>query len=196
MSILVSSFLHRDDVSTVINVKSEEIRKKGQTYWRRALTTQWPIFIKKSFCQKIPPKWVPQSVPLTKKYKNGSTEVKDIRNVLEKRLTSTEKLVELTQDHLPNFSRHIYNVRHQFETLRSLRETLTQNDVVVHIDYSENYACKNTREIKETHFGGGHQQATPHTGVLYLCRGKVKSFASFSGCLQHTTTVTWAHLDP
>lgn len=70
--------------------------------------------------------WVTKSVPLTKQYKDGSAEAKDVRNVfLEKRHTSIEKLVELTQDHLPNFSRHIYNVRHQYERLRSLREKMT-----------------------------------------------------------------------
>lgn len=127
----------------------------------------------------------------------GPHEVKEVRNVLlEKRHTSIEKLVELTQDHLSNFSRHIYNIKHQFERLRSLRETLTQNDVVIHIDYSENYSCKYSREIKETHFGGGNQQVTLHTGVIYHSGGRVESFASLSACLQHDATATWAHLDP
>ena len=37
MSTLVSSFLHQDDTSTVINGKSGEIRKKGQIFQKRAL---------------------------------------------------------------------------------------------------------------------------------------------------------------
>ena len=137
MSTLVSSFLHRDDVSTVINGKSGEIRKKGQTFRRRALT-----------------------------------------------------------DTMANLHKRFLSENQKFERLRSLRETLTQNDVVIHIDYSENYACKYSREIKETHFGGGNQQVTLHTGVLYLGGGKVESFASLSACLQHDATATWAHLDP
>lgn len=111
--------------------------------------------------------------------------------LLDKRYTSIEKLVELTQDHLPDFSRHIFNIEHQFERLRNLRD-----DVVIHIDYSENYVCKYTREIKETHFGSGNQQVTLHTGVLYLGGGKVESFASLSACMQHDAIATWAHLDP
>ena len=141
--------------------------------------------------------WVTKSVPLIKKCKDGSTEEKEVKNVLlEKRHTSIEKLVELTQDHLPNLSRHIFNIKHQFERLRSLRENLNQNDIVVHIDYTEHHACKYTREIKETHFGGGNQQVTLHTGVLYVSGGKVDSFASLSACMQHDATATWAHLDP
>lgn len=294
MRTLVSCFLHQDEVSTVINGKSGEIRKKGQIFRKRALTDTManlhrrflsenprhnlskaqffklkPFWIgqrrvtdretcackthenfglkikklhqlgvietsspkdivqasvcsdddmscmyrtcsscrHKTFRTTLDPstkgniiiweEWVTKSVPITKKCKDGSTEVKEVRNAfLEKRHTSIEKLVDLTQDHLSNFSRHIYNIKHQFERLRRLRESLTQNDVVVHIDYSENYACKYTREIKETHFGGGNQQVTLHTGVMYLGGGRVESFASLSHCLQHNATATWAHLDP
>lgn len=38
MSTLVSSFLHRDDASTVINGKSREIQIKEHTFQRKALT--------------------------------------------------------------------------------------------------------------------------------------------------------------
>lgn len=71
--------------------------------------------------------WVTKSVP--KKVTVGPTEEKEVRKAfLEKRHTSIEKLVELTQDHLSNFSRHIYNIKHQSERLRKLRESLTQNE--------------------------------------------------------------------
>ncbi|KAK0136538.1 hypothetical protein N1851_027353 [Merluccius polli] len=59
---------------------------------------------------------VTRSVPITKKCKDGSTEEKEVRNVLiEKRHTSVEMLVDLIQD-------HIYNIKHQFERLRRLRD--------------------------------------------------------------------------
>lgn len=289
---IVSHFFHQDEVSTVINGKSGEIRKKGQIFRKRALTDNmanlhrrfqsenprhklsmsqfcklkpfWIVhrrikdretcackthenfglkikklhqlgivatssprdIVQASVCsdndmscmyrtcsncknKKFPTtldpslkeniiiweEWVTKSVP--KKSTGGPTEEKEVRNVfLEKRHTSIEKLVELTQDHLSKFSRHIYNIKHQSERLRKLRESLTENEVVVHVDYSENYACKYSREIKETHFGGGNQQVTLHTGVIYLSGGKVKSFASLSDCLQHNAIATWAHLDP
>lgn len=106
--------------------------------------------------------WVTQSVSVVKKAKDGSEEEKEIKNTfLETRNSSIEKLVALTFEHLPNFAAHIFNIRHQFLTLKSLKDTLHDTDVVVHIDYSENYSCKYSREIKETHFGGGNQQVTP-----------------------------------
>ena len=66
----------------------------------------------------------------------------------------------------------------------------------MHVDYSENYSCKYSKEIKETHFGKGNEQVTLHTGVTYLSRGRVEAFASLSACLQHDAVATWAHLDP
>lgn len=96
---------------------------------------------------------------------------------------------------LDKFAIHVYNIQHQFQRLKSLRESLTEKDVVIHIDYSENYSCKYSREVKDTHFGGGNEQVTIHTGVKYLSGGR-KSFASLSACLKHHAIATWAHLDP
>ncbi|KAI4829768.1 hypothetical protein KUCAC02_001438 [Chaenocephalus aceratus] len=291
MRTLVSRFLHHDEVTTIINGKSGEIRRKGQIFRKRALTDTMANLYKRFLSEnprhslsksqffKLRPFWIGQkkvtdretcackihenvglkikklhqlgvigtssprdivqtivcsdeeksciyrtcsnckdktiqttldpstkgniivweewinkSVLVAQKSKDGSTQEREVRKVFpEKRHTS---IVELTQDHLSNFSLHIYNIKHQFERLRKLRETLTQNDVVVHIDYSENYACKYTREIKETHFGGGNEQVTLHTGVIYLGSGRVESFASLSACLQHDAIATWAHLIP
>ncbi|XP_062847785.1 uncharacterized protein LOC134310183 isoform X1 [Trichomycterus rosablanca] len=102
----------------------------------------------------------------------------------------------MTIENLPNFAIHLFNIKHQFVALKTLRETLSETDVAVHVDYSENYSCKYSREIKETHFGGGNQQVTLHTGVVYLSSGRVESFASISKCLQHDAKATWAHIDP
>lgn len=54
-----------------------------------------------------------------------------------------------------------------------MKDALRDTHVAVHIDYSENYSCKYSCEIKETHSGGGNQQVTLHTGLLYLSRRRV-----------------------
>ncbi|XP_038124838.1 uncharacterized protein LOC119772465 [Cyprinodon tularosa] len=77
-----------------------------------------------------------------------------------------------------------------------MKDSLADDAVAIHIDYSENYSCKYAREIKETHFGTGNDQVTLHTGVIYLSRDRVEAFASLSACLQHDAVATWAHLDP
>ena len=88
------------------------------------------------------------------------------------------------------------SIGHQFTCLKTLKDSLTKDQVVVHVDYSENYNCKWSKEVKDTHFGGSHQQVTIHTGVLYCSGGKVESFATLSESLQYDAITTWAHLDP
>ncbi|MGH0127646.1 UNVERIFIED_CONTAM: hypothetical protein FKN15_071801 [Acipenser sinensis] len=80
--------------------------------------------------------------------------------------------------------------------MKELKDRLAEDEVVVHIDYSENYSCKYHKEVKETHFGGSHAQITLHTGVIYLSGGRIESFSTVSDSLQHDAVATWAHLDP
>ncbi|XP_039635664.1 uncharacterized protein LOC120545424 [Perca fluviatilis] len=112
------------------------------------------------------------------------------KTVLEKRTSSIERLLALTREHLPGFAIHLLNVKHQYLTLKAMKDTLTDDAVAVHVDYS----CKYAKEIKDTHFGTGNDQVTLHTGVLYFSGGRVPE--SLSDCLQHDVVATWAHLDP
>jgi hypothetical protein len=90
---------------------------------------------------------------------------------------------------------HVYNIRHQFKSYRYLKEHLEENEAVIHVDFSENYICKYHSEIQSCHFGGGHSQATIHTGVYYTSNGLV-SFATISDCNRHDASAVWAHLSP
>lgn len=141
--------------------------------------------------------WVSRSTPISKKGQNGSTVEIEVKTTsLEKCSASIEKLVSLTEESLPRFCKHTYNIKHQFQYIQSLKSNLQEDEAVVHVDYSENYNCKWNREIQEAHFGGSHKQVTLHTGVLYLSEGRLESFASVSDCLRHDAAATWAHLDP
>ncbi|KAK0156077.1 hypothetical protein N1851_001390 [Merluccius polli] len=141
--------------------------------------------------------WSTRTVTATKTLKNGLTEERETKKtLLESRTSSIERLLAQATEHLPSFAIHMFNVEHQYLTLKSMKDNLTDDSVAVHIDYSENYSCKYAKEIKDTHFGSGNDQVTLHTGVLYLSRGRVEAFASLSACLQHDAVATWAHLDP
>ncbi|XP_029905945.1 uncharacterized protein LOC115358209 [Myripristis murdjan] len=277
---VVSFFLHQDDVSSVINGKAGEIRRKGQIYRKKALRDTManlhrrfcaehpeknvskaqffrlrPFWIvrpkvkdretrgckmqdnfrlkvvrlkelgvieassvedlvkssvcdidnmscmygrcqkcnKKAFPMYLDPltqgnivmwtEWIIRSVPSTKSLKDGATEeMKETRKAfLEKRTSSIERLLALTAEHLPVFTIHMFNIKHQYLILKAMKDTLTDDAAAVHVDYSENYTCKYASEIKETHFLG-NEQVTIHTGVLYLSRGRVEAFASLSSC--------------
>ena len=80
----------------------------------------------------------------------------------------THELVDKFHEMLPAYMIHIGNIRHQYATIKELKKNLTMDDLLLHVDFSENYACKWTREIQSCHFGGNRLQITLHTSVLYI----------------------------
>lgn len=129
----------------------------------------------------------------------------DSKQEQEKQSTITAKRdVTLTEDELATqfqerlfrFRKHIFNIRWQCNAYKHLRQNLTAKDCLLHVDFSENFNCKYAQEIQSVHFGGSHQQATLHTGVLYVHEQPPLSFATISPCRRHDPVAIWAHLDP
>lgn len=102
--------------------------------------------------------------------------------------------IEINQE-VQKVCRHVYNIGHQYKVLRNLKEKLTEEEVIIHIDFSENYACKFESEIQSVHFGASQRQISIHTGIAYTI-GKTLPFATLSDCLNHSPASIWAHLDP
>ena len=69
----------------------------------------------------------------------------------------TKNLVEATlaeaserlQSLLTLFSRHVYNVRRQFQELKYLKENLKDDEI--HEDFSENFQLRQQREVMASH---------------------------------------------
>lgn len=51
--------------------------------------------------------------------------------------------------------------------MRHIIENISEGEVLVRVDFSENYACKYFTEAQSVHFGASRQQVSIHTGVLY-----------------------------
>ena len=66
--------------------------------------------------------------------------------------------------------------------MRELKEKLKENDLVLHVDFSENDGC-----------GGNRNQVTIHTVVAYT-KTAIQSFATVSKSLRHDERAVWAHL--
>lgn len=112
-----------------------------------------------------------------------------------RRGTLSELKVEFDKAIRTHFAQHVYTLRHQFRSYRSLKESLLSNEAVVHVDFSENYECKCATEIQSAHFGASNRQVTIHTGVLYKSDGH-QSFATISDSLRHDPAAIWAHIKP
>ncbi|KAK0142235.1 hypothetical protein N1851_020066 [Merluccius polli] len=121
---------------------------------------------------------------------------KTFSNVANQTQTGTIKdLMELFHQKLEALAVHQFNWLHQAEQFRLLKQNITEYEAVLHIDFSENYACKLSTEIQSFHFGGSRQQATIHTAVLYTVHG-TRFYATLSDCLRHDERAVWAHLEP
>lgn len=73
---------------------------------------------------------------------------------------------------------------------------MKENEAMVHIDFSENYACKYDKEIQSVHFGPSQTQITLHTGVIYYKGDCTTSFCTVSDCTNHGPPAIWANLNP
>lgn len=104
-------------------------------------------------------------------------------------------LIMKLENELPVFLRHVVNIVHQYQVIKSLKDNLTETEAVVHMDFSENYNTKYSEEVQSFHFGGSRTQISLHTVVLYL-KTETKCFASLSQNLQHNVPAIWAHLKP
>lgn len=104
-------------------------------------------------------------------------------------------LIDEFQDDLKKMTKHLFNIKHQYKAIRKLKEKLTNEDILVHVDFSENYMCKYSEEIQSMHFGASQRQISLHTGVVYTASETIP-FCSISDNLKHGPAAIWTHLRP
>ena len=73
---------------------------------------------------------------------------------------------------------------------------MTHEEIIAHIDFSENYAWKYSDEIRSMHFVASRCQISLHTDVFYAGKDVVIPFCTASDSLKHSLPSIWAHLDP
>lgn len=134
------------------------------------------------------------------------TTIKESHEEIGKSVTRTvKKEVEGTVGDLileckcliERYKRHSFNIHQQHRHYRTLRQSMSDTECLIHVDFSENYVCKLSNEIQSMHFGASKKQITLHTGVYYVgANSKATSFCSLSDSLQHGPEAVWAHLQP
>jgi hypothetical protein len=111
------------------------------------------------------------------------------------------ELIDQIEVMMPKFMVHTANITHQYETIDELKQSLTPNKIILHIDFSENFSCKYSAEVQSVHFGASRQQVSLHTGVLYYKDAtdetlRTLAFCTSSDNLRHDPAAIWAHLSP
>ena len=89
---------------------------------------------------------------------NGSVSLQTMEKkpspmLLKKTYSGTvQELKNVFQKKIEAIAIHQFNWVHQTEQFHALKERLTKTEAVLHVDFSENYACKLSREIQAFHF--------------------------------------------
>ncbi|XP_052126378.1 uncharacterized protein LOC113202790 [Frankliniella occidentalis] len=117
------------------------------------------------------------------------------RTVLQTVTTSLQNLVNAVTTDIEEHAKHIGRHYHQYQAVKKKLDNLSNEVLVLKIDYSENYACKYSKEVQGVHFGASRNQVTIHTGVKYTKDCK-QAFATVSPDLAHDATATMVHLQP
>ncbi|KAI7792928.1 hypothetical protein IRJ41_022844 [Triplophysa rosa] len=142
--------------------------------------------------------WATETVLREKKNKEGKKEKVPVKMTVKKKTETTlHALLDLFQGQLKNFRRHLFNIKRQFVYHRELKKTMKDHVCLIHVDFSENYACKYHSEIQTLHFASNQQQAILHTGVLHI--GGVEEhvcFGTISSSKEKGPAAIWTHLDP
>src|SRR5258705_8039511 len=134
-----------------------------------------------------------------KSSRDGANETITVKMVVKERVhCSVEDLAVLFLKEMVPMTRHIFNIDYQYETMRSLKNSLSVNECILHMDFSENYLCKYGQEIQQVHFGASHRQVSLHTSVAYvpvpsmmaqvdvpIANTTQMSFCTISNCLRH-----------
>lgn len=100
-------------------------------------------------------------------------------------------LLELFEQQIKRYKKHLFLIGAQYGYFTERRDTLKDNQCIVHVDVSENYVCKLGTEIQSMHFGASKRHITLHTGVYYAgINPKPKTFCTVSESLNHGPPAT------
>ena len=106
-----------------------------------------------------------------------------------------KNLITKLENDMDKFFRHSFNILHQYNSIKQMKDSLSENDAIVHMDFSENFCTKYNQEIQSFHYGGSRTQISLHTVVVYL-KDSVISHCTMSSNLFHHAGAIWAHLKP
>ena len=72
---------------------------------------------------------------------------------------------------------------------------MCEDEVCIHVDFSQSYGCKLNTEIQAFHFGDSHKQVTVHTCVACTASSWI-SCVTLSASPHHDERAVWAHMEP
>jgi len=106
-------------------------------------------------------------------------------------LISVEDAVAEVNGMMRDYKYHCLVKDQQSKLFRQCKESISEGEAVVQIDFAENYAAVTQDEVQSAHWS--HSQITIFTAVAWFSNG-CKSFAVVSDDLNHDKVAVWAML--
>lgn len=110
-----------------------------------------------------------------------------------------DEVISMFHKQIVEFKKHVYAMKHQWDSLTTLTKTLKEGELVFQVDFAQNYVAKCSSEIQSMHFGASKPQISLHTGVMHFRQDEeinCRSFCTLSDNIDHMTYAVWAHLEP
>lgn len=103
-------------------------------------------------------------------------------------------LIQAFESKLAEYGAHQSRVIHQYKQFRLAKFDIQTDEIVLHVDFSENYTTKYGEETQAAHFGH-HRQIVIHQGVCYKHDKPPQSFATISDDTRKTAEAVAAHIN-
>lgn len=126
-------------------------------------------------------------VELDNKQKKMKVVVKEV---------SHDEFVTIMKEETQAFSNHVFRLRSQFQQLKKNKETLKDHEMIIQMDFAENFACRSLDEIQTAYWN--QTSVTLHPIVAYFrSDGKLKhkSFVIVSDEMSHSASTVATFID-
>ena len=120
---------------------------------------------------------------------------KAITRIVEKTLSQSEFIAHF-ETQMNDFQAHVERVQLQYQVLKTLKEKLSLNEIIVQLDFAENYSCKSADEVQSAFFN--KPSVTLHPTVAYYKNGDSLAHANYiivSNELSHKASTVLTFLD-
>ena len=137
------------------------------------------------------PEKVPYKVWKKVELENGRTKMK----IVEVESESTQFKEDMKMQ-TKAFTEHVDRVREQYSQIKKLKENIQENEVIVQMDFAENFSCRSLDEIQTAYWN--QTSVTIHPVVAYyrkngeLCH---KSLVFVSDEISHSSGTVMAFID-
>ncbi|VDH94171.1 Hypothetical predicted protein [Mytilus galloprovincialis] len=114
---------------------------------------------------------------------------------IEETLSKADFCIKFDKD-LAEFRDHVDRVHTQYSELKRLRENLPENEVLIWMDFAENFGCVSVEEVQSAYWNAA--MVSLHTMVVYYPASKdnrIQSYVAASDVLSHNAVAVYTILN-